>query len=723
MQPLSIHADAPIATGDQDKLGFHPISIQLARALIETDLSLGFVVGIEGSWGSGKSSLANLALAKLSATTSGPYVLHFSPWLIGDRNELLQQLFAELSPAVSRLVSESERCTVEKLLEAYGRASSPIASIADIANVAGLPYASQISRLIRFSGKKATAFSKPSLSSLNTQLRAQLAQLNRPLVVFIDDLDRLEPAEAVEVLRLVRAVADFPNVAYILAYDADVLSYNLESAIGVKDGKGYLEKVVQVSFKVPMPLGFDLRNWLREEIYKLLSSTIVDETLHSRAIRAINQWCNEYVSTPRHVIRILNALRLYVVPVSKEIDLADAVFLQIVRIHNPALYSWIEEYVRTISAIGDWATLNDGAPESMGKRLLDCIGGEGKEREQLVYALGEHLPGLNVWSLHEDEEDFAVFSDVSDAERQRYVQGRRLASPYHFRLYFSFSIPDGVFTDDEVVAFLDLCVGQIDEAVNSFRALSNSDRPQGGKMAAVLLDQIVEQKNSFSSSQLKKLLLVLGRSIDELARNQDASDGYAEFLRGERQQVFGLIDNVEKEQRWATLEELFNTASSFAWLSGIVNSSTVQQGHFEYTADAEEQWLLTPEEYENIRSIFLERVRSADPQELLEAPYMLQLLYTWYQAGDVEGTRAWVEEQSSTDVAFMALLSKLKSWSRSSSVGVKYTLRPETLNNFYSSTQSVEQRLKGIAEDTMLAQEVRIQAAELLANIERGKSL
>ena len=379
--------------------------------------------------------------------------------------------------------------------------------------------------------------------------------------------------------------------------------------------------------------------------------------------------------------------------------------------------------MRTIAVIGDWAALASGAPESIGKRLLDCVGGEGKEREQLVYALREHLPGLNVWGLHEDEEDFAVFSGVSDAERQRYVQEHRLASPYHFRLYFSFSIPDGVFTDDELVAFLDLCVGQMDEAANKFRVLSKSDRPQGGKMAGILLDQIVEQKDRFSSSQLENLLLVLGESIDELARNQDVTIGYAEFLRGESQQVFGLIDNVEEGQRWATLEELFNTASSFAWLSGIVRSSTVQQGHFEYTAEPEEQWVLTSEEFENIRRIFVGRVRNADPQELLEVPYVLQLLYAWYQAGDAERAKAWVEEQSSTDAAFMTLLSKLKSWSRSSSEGVKYTLRPETLNSFYSSTQSVEQRLKGIAEDTMLAQEVRIQAAELLANIERGKSL
>ena len=48
--------------------------------------------------------------------------------------------------------------------------------------------------------------------------------LEHPIVVFVDYLDRLEPSEAAEVLRLVKVVVDFPNVAYILAYDPEVLA-------------------------------------------------------------------------------------------------------------------------------------------------------------------------------------------------------------------------------------------------------------------------------------------------------------------------------------------------------------------------------------------------------------------------------------------------------------------------------------------------------------------
>jgi hypothetical protein len=76
-----------------------------------------------------------------------------------------------------------------------------------------------------------------------------LAALSRRIVVFIDDLDRLEPTEIAEVLRLVRAVADFPNVIYVLSYDSNAVTSALEAVLEIEDGTEYLEKFIQVNFK------------------------------------------------------------------------------------------------------------------------------------------------------------------------------------------------------------------------------------------------------------------------------------------------------------------------------------------------------------------------------------------------------------------------------------------------------------------------------------------
>ena len=281
-----------------------------------------------------------------------------------------------------------------------------------------------------------------------------------------------------------------------------------------------------------------------------------------------------------------------------------------------------------------------------------------------------------------------------------------------------------MLSDNEVTAFLDLCVRDKQKAAKRFRQLSNTDRPQGGKMGEVLLERIVEQGVRLSGKQVEKLIVVLGNSIDELAPRQpdtESEDGYPDFLRGEKHQIFGLIDRLEESQRKNTLETLFKHATSLAWLSGIIRSSTIQQGYFGHDAEPEVNWLLTADEFETIRTIFLKRLRDTEPDVLRETPYFLKLLYAWYQGGDPESVKAWMKNQSSTDHGFMDLLSKMGSWGNSSDTGVRYTIRFQTLETFFSGTQSVEHRLNGIAQNSGNTAEIRQQATSLLENIDRGR--
>lgn len=79
----------------------------------------------------------------------------------------------------------------------------------------------------------------------------------------MDDLDRLEPSQIAEVFRLVRAVADLP-FTHILCYDRQIITHAVEYALNIEDGSRYLQKIIQLSFKLPRPEAFDLRNEFRQ---------------------------------------------------------------------------------------------------------------------------------------------------------------------------------------------------------------------------------------------------------------------------------------------------------------------------------------------------------------------------------------------------------------------------------------------------------------------------
>ena len=96
--------DRPITRAEDDRLGFSPVAEHLAQVIVDQAAKDGLVFGIEGKWGSGKSTLVNLTIDTLKRHSSAaPEVIEFSPWLVGARDDLLHHLFDELATAASRI--------------------------------------------------------------------------------------------------------------------------------------------------------------------------------------------------------------------------------------------------------------------------------------------------------------------------------------------------------------------------------------------------------------------------------------------------------------------------------------------------------------------------------------------------------------------------------------------------------------------------------------------
>jgi hypothetical protein len=213
-------------------------------------------------------------------------------------------------------LKQRERLNLGAKLRTFGAVAGTLGKIARAGGILGIPAVGLAGSLLEKSADTAKDFtSDRSISKRKNELVGALKLLSRSIVVFIDDLDRLEPREASEVLRLIRAVADFPNIIYVLSYDPDVIAQTLSKAVQVDDGAAFLEKIVQVSFRVPRPEAYDLRRWLQTEVQKLfaeeLSSVQSNQDTAQRLVRAIEFEGGRYLKTPRDVVRVLNALRMH----------------------------------------------------------------------------------------------------------------------------------------------------------------------------------------------------------------------------------------------------------------------------------------------------------------------------------------------------------------------------------------------------------------------------
>ena len=425
--------DRPITRLAEDRLGFSPIADELAAAIANLPTTQGFVFGIEGRWGSGKSTLINLTIDALgSFQQRRPEIITFAPWLVGDRDELLRSLFNELADAavridplddalaaspsssignrISRTLSNAHWRLREKQrlkkrlsgkLKAFGSLASSVGKMARLADAAGVPFTRMLAETAERSSDAAIRFLQTaSVAKEKAELVGALKALSRPIAVFIDDLDRLEPRDASEVLRLVRAVADFPNVIYILSYDQEVVSKILTQAVGVDDGAAYLEKMVQVAFRVPRPEAFDLRRWFQSEVFRFFAAelkTLGDARteIEQRLLAVIDTAGGRYLETGRDVVRTLNALQLHTTAVRRLIDIPDMVWLQLVRIGNDTLYRWTEKYVTEVAAVAKGATMTDVASNAMLAEFETILKGENLDVDQAMLELGEVLPGLD----------------------------------------------------------------------------------------------------------------------------------------------------------------------------------------------------------------------------------------------------------------------------------------------------------------------------------------
>jgi len=593
---------------------------------------------------------------------------------------------------------------------------------------AGVPYAEPASAALERAGEVAKGlFSSTSLAKRKSEIVDALRLLSRRIIVFVDDLDRLEPREASEMLRLIRAVADFPNVIYVLSCDTDALAKTLQKSVQVDDGRAYLEKIIQVSFRVPRPEAFDLRRWFQDQIGALFANALPQSAdpqrpPNQRLANAIDVHGGRYLQTPRDVVRAINALRLHAIPVIGNIDIADMVWLQLVRLGNPTLYAWIEEYLTETSALYHGAGITDNSAERMGRRLDDILTQEGVDLDRARFDLRQLLPGISPQlGFGADRDARRVYNNLRREAYHELIVERRLGSPEHYRLYFAFAQPSGALGDDQVAAFIELAQRDVDAVVRMFADLAGRNRPQGGVMAEVLVERLLAAIDQVPATAVPGIFASLAATLDAAALStRDGAFGQHRAWGSAERAVELLLRKVPDEQRAECIRRIFDDGRSLGWITSILRSEIFAHGHYGDRTEPPENRLLNAVEFEQARTTMLRRFAVTPPADLMNVPNLVSLLYGWKQASGNDDARTWVEANTRADDGLLAFLARARGWLSSSDDGIQYPLNRRDLSNFLDYDAAVR-RVRAIAEDIQAAPERRQTAQELLLAFQQGQ--
>ena len=149
----------------------------------------------EAPWGHGKTSIFDLIKRNLN---SGVIIVDYSPWYATNADNIIPSFFTSIVTA-----TKNYSLRLSRELKKYAKL---LFSVSD--NV----FNQSISNLFDVIVNKEN-------DRLFNKIEELIKEINKKIVIFIDDLDRLQKDEIVQVVRLIRNAANFSNTVFVVAYD------------------------------------------------------------------------------------------------------------------------------------------------------------------------------------------------------------------------------------------------------------------------------------------------------------------------------------------------------------------------------------------------------------------------------------------------------------------------------------------------------------------------
>lgn len=333
----TVTSDNPIRRLEDDTVGRAVVAKSFARQVLGLDAKEGVVVGVLGAWGSGKTSFINLARTEFEG--GGVPILDFNPWMFSGAEQLVESFFTELA---AQLKIRPGFEAIGKDIEEYGEAFSGLVWLPVLGP--WIERGRSLSKIVsQFLQRR-----KEGIGGRREKLEKALCRIDHPIVIVLDDIDRLSSSEIREVFKLVRLTASFPNIVYVVAFDRARVEKALSDE-GVP-GRDYLEKILQLAVDLPaIPAQV-----MDRQIFGALDSAL--SGINNPGPFDDQVWPDLFTEIVRPLVRNMRDVRRYAVAVrgtvnalDGQIALADVLALEAIRTFLPDVYGNLHTAVEALT--------------------------------------------------------------------------------------------------------------------------------------------------------------------------------------------------------------------------------------------------------------------------------------------------------------------------------------------------------------------------------------
>jgi len=559
----SYHNDQPItgSSEEPDRLNRKSFAKHLTDILILDPSDECLTISLEGEWGYGKTSVINLVKASAANHAKKPIIIEYNPWLAGKAEALIQDFLVQFSSQLSIPDRPKEGLKAARELLAYSELFNAMKFIPGVE-----PWASTVQGVFSAVGgasKKIGKLKELDLLGRKDKIKKIIKSLGQSIIVVIDDIDRLTPDEAFQVVRLIKAVADFPGTSFLLSFDPDYLAGALAKH-GIEKSKQYIDKVVQLRIPLPLIAHRDMQNLANVELENLSDKSLTDhfEKDQERLSYIYHQHVKYLIRSPREIKRIFNHLRFVLAQTEGEVCFTDLYCLSVFAIKAQNIYQ----------------SLKDSPEYYIGRKFDDSISLDKREdvvkknkdqHESLLNACSEkdrtHIKGLlkEIFPLM-DEDGFALYGT-------NYDQTGRVASEKRLYIALHYQVPPGFASDTDIKSFID---GTIDR----INYLEEAIRNDFVERFFELIQQNLEKIDSKNAIEILKAVYFVFLDSDYLKIFKEAIHGIFSFdpFRNIVWLTFGLLESLEDKN--IVLFELANEPRFLAITAEIVRGLMKQAG-------------------------------------------------------------------------------------------------------------------------------------------------
>ena len=460
LETLSMESDQPIQKADEDRFGRSDFAKRIAQVIAKRTDSSSIVIGIHAPWGEGKTSVLNMIIEELDRHENIEY-LRFNPWRFPDEAQLLKHFFNILAEKIdASIITKGEK--ISGFIRKYADGLAPLSAL-------GINAAEAV--------KAATgAIPEADIEELKRRVEAALLAAQKRIVIIMDDIDRLDKEEVQAVFKLVKLSADFPQTAYILSFDEQMVAAALAEKYG-GFGRNFLEKIIQVSLPLPPASPQALMSLTIEgiKIALTLAEIELSEEQHYKFTSKFDKAFRSRLGTPRLSKRLANALTFALPLVKGEVDPLDLIFIEAIRAFYPDLYSSIRENEEVyLGTILDWVHGDEAKNKAKQEAaaIIEATLGSLSDRHKnsVKEVLQELFPQTGVYGLFR-------YGSHSPETESNWNKGKRVASKKYFMRYFTYGVQPHDVSDNEVDRFLgEVQERGVDYVVENIKRFADSGR-------------------------------------------------------------------------------------------------------------------------------------------------------------------------------------------------------------------------------------------------------